>query len=212
MKDENGSRDWSEVDTLEAAQFLANRQELAFLKPYLRQARTVKEAGSELGIGITAMYKKTQRMLQLGLLEVSSTSPRAGRSTKHYQATKPRFFIPSKLFPAALTGQANRKRYLEIFEGNMGRIYRNMETALGISTALTEAGELYLNITYADGKPWDYLEPMAPVLLAGWNPLQLEPSEAKALQLELYSVISKYLGKRGSKTYLSGLFLCEMVT
>jgi hypothetical protein len=33
--------------------------------------------------------------------------------------------------------------------------------------------------------------------------------DAKNLQRELVSVLGKYLGKRGSRAYLTGLFLCE---
>lgn len=92
------------------------------------------------------------------------------------------------------------------------RMYREqyfMQLDWGACTRLAPNGDCYLEITHGDGQPWDYLAKDAPAIAVGWNPLWLDFEDAKALQQELVALMRKYLGKRGSRAYLSGVFLCD---
>lgn len=214
MKGTSGSSDWHKVESLEAALFLTDRQELRYLKPFILRECTVSEAAAELGVKVTPMYKKLERLLHLGLVRETCQTARAGRAIRHYRAVAQRFFVPFTLHPPELIGEPNRKHHMAVFEHNIQRLYRSeafVEQGLGVATDFTEAGEIYLRFTYPDGAPWDYMHPQAPAMLSGWNPLKLEPTEAKALQKELFDVIIKYLGKEGSQTYLSGIFLIPLI-
>lgn len=183
------------------------------LKPFLLKPCTVSQAAAELDIGITPMFKRLQRLLRLGLVEEVGQTRRAGRAIRHYRAIAKWFLVPFKLYPPELIGEPNRRYYLERLEQNIQRLYRSermVEEDLGLCTAFTEAGEIYLEIVNKDGRPWDYLYPQAPAILSGWNPIQLDFADAKAFQHELSAVMLKYLNKGGSHTYLSGIFLVEM--
>lgn len=210
----SGSSHPHKIETLEAALLLTNRQELRYLKPFILRECTVSEAAAELGVKITPMYKKLERLLKLGLVRETRQTARVGRAIRHYRAVAEQFFVPFTLHPPELIGEPNRKHHMAVFEQNIQRLYRSeafVEQGLGVATGFTEAGEIYLRFAYPNGEPWDYTHPQAPAMLSGWNPLRLEPAEAKALQKELFEVMLKYLGKEGKQTYLSGVFLIPLV-
>ena len=159
------------------------------------------------------MYKKLERLLKLGLVQEVGQTRRAGRAIRWYRAIASAFFVPFKLYPPEWIGEPNRRHYLGVFEQNIQGMYRSeymVEQGLGARTAFTEAGEIYLEIVDKNGQPWNYLHPQAPAILSGWNPLQLDFADAKALQQELWAVMVKYLSKGGSHTYLTGIFMVEV--
>ena len=47
-------------------------------------------------------------------------------------------------------------------------------------------------------------------MVSGWNPIQLDFEDAKAMQRELVEVMLRYMEKGGNRTYLLGLFLTDI--
>ncbi len=174
--------------------------------------RSVSEAALQLGETPTATYKRVQRFLNLGLLKVTRSQPRAGKAIRYYRATAESFFIPFRVYPPDLLAASNRALYQETFQRALERMYRDeyfVELNWGVRTVPMPSGDLYLEIVKGSGEVWDYLGDDAPAIATGWNPIWLDLEDAKAMQRELVGVLGKYLNRHGSRAYLAGLFLCD---
>ncbi len=200
------------LETFEACAFVADREHRRWLAPFLRGECTVSSAARELGVSSVALYKRVRRAVELGILTETCQQPRAGKPLRFYRARGESLFIPFRLYPPDLLHAANRALYQDAFVHALERLYREaqfVESGMGARTAVAPSGDVYLQIVTVSGETWDYLARDAPALAVGWNPMWLEPEDAKALQREIVGVLGKYLGKRGSRAYLTGMFLCD---
>ena len=205
-------RNWFVLENQAACALIADRAERRWLAPFLAEERSIGQVAAQLEVSATKLYKRVTKLLSLGLLRVTRTEPRAGKAVRYYRATAENFLIPFRVYPPDFIHAANRALYDNAFKLALERLYfeqRFVENDWGVRVALAPSGDTYLQIVTDNGEVWDYLAPDAPVVASGWNPLWLEPEDAKALQHEMVGLLTKYLGKRGSRAYLSGLFLCE---
>jgi hypothetical protein len=191
---------------------MADRTQRRWLTPFIEGDCSVGDAARALKVNPTVMYKRVQRMLGLGLLHETRVEARAGKPIRYYRSVARTFFIPYRVYPPEHVNLANRLLYQEAFQRALERVYRDeyfVERDLGVRTVLAPSGDSYLEIVTSTGEVWDYLGDDAPVIAAGWNPVWLNPEDAKALQREVVALLTKYLNKRGSRAYLTGLFLCD---
>jgi predicted transcriptional regulator len=77
-----------------AIKFLTNIDEIPLLKPFMSQERPLASVAQELNMDLSVLTRKVKRLVGLGLLEVTRTEARAGRSVRHYRSTADEFFIP----------------------------------------------------------------------------------------------------------------------
>jgi hypothetical protein len=209
---EDSSRNWHRLEDVQACAFLSDRAQRRWLTPFIERECSVGEAARASKVNPTLMYKRVQRMLGLGLLRETRVEARAGKPIRFYRALANSFFIPFRVFPPERINVANRVLYQDAFRRALERLYRDVyfvELDWGARTVVAPSGDVYLQIVTGSGEDWDYLALDAPAVASGWNPLWLDPEDAKSLQRELVGVMSKYLNKRGSRAYLTGLFLCE---
>jgi hypothetical protein len=209
MKDQSGNSFYVLKNTASCAA-IANRAERRWLIPFLEQERSASVAAKLLGVTVTAMYKRIQHLLALGLLEQTKLEPRKGKAIRYYKAVHHTFFIPFRTFPPEQIRVVNQDFYQTIFTKAIERLYRQTFGAdWGSLTHFMPSGDIRLEIVDAAGQPWQYLADTAPAVAVGWNPIWLDPTEAKIMQQEIVGVLKKYLDKKGSRAYLLGLFLTD---
>jgi hypothetical protein len=192
---------------------LADREQLRLLGAFLGRENTISNAALELEVNSTKLYKQVQRFLALGLVKISRFEKRNGRATKYYRSSGDQFFIPFRMHPPELIGHQNRQYHTRLFAQGLERVYRQegfTEQDWGAITAHTPGGMVYLSIANSKGERWDHLDPNAPAVVSGWNRIQLDFEDAKAMQRELVEVMLRYMEKGGNRTYLLGLFLTDI--
>lgn len=213
MEEQTGN--WFALENQAACALIADRAERRWLAPFIASELTIGAAAQIVNVSPTQMYKRVAKLLSLGLLRVTRTEPRAGKALRYFSAVSETFLIPFRVYPPDFIHAANRTLYDEAFKLALERLYREqrfVENDWAVRVAVAPSGDTYLQIVKDTGEVWDYLSDDAPAVASGWNPIWLEPDDAKALQREMVGLLTKYLGKRGSRAYLSGLFLCEAQT
>ena len=213
MKAIYGSSKIFRLENPKACAVLVDREQLRSLGAFLARENTISSAAEELGVNPTKLYKQVQRFLELGLVKITRFEKRNGRATKYYRSSSDQFFIPFRMHPPELIGHQNRQHHTRLFAQGLERVYRQehfIEQDWGAITAHTPGGAVYLSISNSQGERWDHLDPNAPAVVSGWNPIQLDFEDAKAMQRELVEMMSRYMEKGGNRTYLLGLFLTDI--
>ncbi len=82
------------INNLRAIKFLIDTDELRFLKPFIQHERTLAVVARELNADLSVLTHKVKRPVSMGLLEVTRTVARSGRSFNHYRSTADESFIP----------------------------------------------------------------------------------------------------------------------
>lgn len=85
-----------------AVKLLLSEQAMTYLEPYLGAPRSIGEAADRIGRTVQRTHYWTRRMLDVGLVEVVSTSRRAGRPIRRYQAVADSFRISATSLPVGL--------------------------------------------------------------------------------------------------------------
>ncbi|WP_309572080.1 hypothetical protein [Deinococcus sp.] len=190
------------------AQVVTDRVQLRLLAPFMGRERTVSQVAAQLGVGVTAMYKATQRFMRLGVLRETRREARPGRALRYYRAPAA-FFTPFTVISLEQIGQHNRASHLERFERNFARtVRRDLHGRWGALTRVLPSGEPFYDVATQGGVSWNPLDDDSPIVLSGWNVLTLPPAEARALQREIMAVIVPYLNRRAEgQNYLLGVFI-----
>ena len=199
-----------ELDNSLAARILADPDIAVYLKPFMREALTVKHAADELKLPIQTMHYRVEQFEQAGLLEVVGIEARRGRPIKHYQATSKAFSVPLKLIPdslmLALSDHLSWKQQLE----------RGLERALGLGK-YQEQMVVYLDgdglliwgseLEEKSSDPGVLGDDFPPVFNMWTGGLMLNRSDAKALQRELWELYERYAHRGGEGRYVMHLGL-----
>lgn len=85
-----------------AIQVLLSEQAVTYLEPYLGETLSIGEAADQIGRTIQRTHYWTRRLLEVGLVEVRATVPRAGRPVRRYQAVADSFRITARTLPVGL--------------------------------------------------------------------------------------------------------------
>jgi DNA-binding Lrp family transcriptional regulator len=198
-----------ELKNARAAQILANPDIAVYLKPFMYQALSIKQAAEMLHLPIQTMHYRVKQMEKAGLLKVVSTKARRGRPIKHYQAKATTFKIATKRIPPtilqALDHHQSWKRQLE----------RGLEQAFGLPkyqehviVYLDQDGLLIWDSELQTTKNPEFLDKDFPAVFNMWNGgLRLNRKEAKQLQLELWELYERYAHRGGDGKYVMHLGL-----
>lgn len=198
-----------------AADVLMDPRALRHLAPFLGRELTIGQAATESGEKPNTTLARVRRYLALGLLEVAGAVKRNGRPMKLYRTVADVFFVPfeatrSDSLEAAL---AERDSYWEVLLrrnvvksrlesfGNWGtRIYRDERGRLQVQTAVTPDA----NATT--------LHPAAPAVFSAWrDAVMLDFEDAKALQRELFELLTRYQRLSGSQRYVLRLAMAPVL-
>ena len=198
-----------ELDNALAARILADPDVAVYLKPFMREALTVKAAAEECGLPIQTMHYRTQQMLQAGLLEVVGLETRRGRPIKHYQARARAFRFAIDLVPQ------------NVWEALASHLSWKQSFEQGLSQAADTPDEGHLMV-YVDqdglmiwgssldkqGEQTGFLSDDYPAVLNLWSGgLGLDKADVKAMQRELWQLYERYAHRGGAGKYILHLGL-----
>ncbi|NJK43115.1 MAG: helix-turn-helix transcriptional regulator [Pleurocapsa sp. SU_196_0] len=197
---------WKTIDQPEVAKMLAVPQQARFIFPFLRGAKTIKDAAQQLNIPLNQMYKETKKFEKAGLIRVVKTIARPGRAIKSYQAVAEAFFIPYRHTPKntfeELLRQSHAHWHQLILDGLLAQYYE-MQAQLGQDLGIriyenSNGLDYYVNAlgSGSDGTPGLILSFCAPDQPAVWNGLhiaRLTPARAKELQMKLALLFQEYI-------------------
>jgi hypothetical protein len=185
----------------EAVRTLLNHKQRQAFRPFMRQTLSISEAASLVGESLNTMLKRVQRWLEYGLL-IETTAPAA--QPKRYAAAAESFFVPQSVIARLDLEQLLEQ--LDAFEANIMR-RGQLEAALrvndwGLRFTLDNDQSWSIQPARTGMQPWNYKAADAPAILAETNVLELEFTDAKALQRELMDVVRKYLNRSGDGRYI----------
>jgi hypothetical protein len=196
------------------AALLMSPTSLRQLAPFLGRERTVGRAAEELGELPNTVFKRVQRFVRAGLLEVARERPRRGRALKLYRTVAESFFVPfeataAESLEAAL---AERDAYWErLLRRNVVRARREALGTWGTRVYRDARGRLQIQTAITPEADATTLDAAAPAVLSSWrDSVMLDFEEAKALQRELYALLLRYEQKLGAQRYIVRLALAPV--
>ncbi len=184
-----------------AIRILADADAAPWLKPFIREALSVKAAAEGLGVTIQAMHYRVQRMLRAGLLEVTGIRRRPGRPIKCYRSVARGFRVPLDLVPPEFVEDLERGVSWErLLDRGVRRARKEWRYPDELVVHLDEYGAL----NYDWGPHLrELLDPNAPPVLRFRSAaLWLDWRDAKALQRELHDLWTRYRSRRGARRYV----------
>ncbi|MDZ7801278.1 MAG: hypothetical protein U5K81_10870 [Trueperaceae bacterium] len=198
-----------------AAAWLLDPRTLRHLEPFLSRAATVAEAAAALGEKPNTVLKRVQRAVTVGLLEVAAFEPRRGRPVKRYRTTADVFFVPFEASAAATPEEALAQRergYERLLRRNVVRARSEALGTWGTRIYRDARGRLQIQMAVQPDANVTTLDPDAPAALSAWRDhLQLDHQDAKALQREMFALLSRYQRKTGPQRYVLHLGLAPVL-
>ena len=207
----------SELTTLtvndpRAAAVLAHPLQLRFLSPFIGRERRAREVAQLLDVPLTTLAYRIDRLLELGLLEVTRVEKRTGSPIKHYRAVADAFFVPFAATDAETLEALLRQweePWLGMFHRGYARALEETKERWGVRVWRDEGGEMQVAPTSEAGRTRNIETDGTPALLdALVVDLKLDAPEAGELRRELLEVIRRYSGKGGMERH----FLRVMLT
>lgn len=207
MKQASPSKRWLRVEEPEAARIVTDPAARRFLVPFIGRERTVGNVAAELGVDVSSMLYRVRQFVRLGLVEEVRLEPRRGRPVRHYRSVADGFFVPFQATP--LTTQASLSPHA--FSQLQKRLNESIGQAwlaacgehqtLGVHVFRNAEGNITHNIVPdpEDERPNRFfdqlLEPDAPAVWDTWGNLRLTQEDAKALQMEIATLLKRYWPK-----------------
>jgi hypothetical protein len=210
---QTSGRRWTRITEANAAAFLMDDRNRAFLPPFLGRESSVAAAAEEAGVGLDDLYYRVRRMTALGILQVTREEPRAGRPIKLYRMPGDGLFIPFATTPAAsleeLLVRSNAAFDARLVRAQVDAMWAMIDDPdrWGFRIFYDAGGSMHFDYAPEDA-PDDFdlhrfwLAPQLPALVAGWYEMPLAAGDAKALQRELVELVARYsrLATRGDDT------------
>lgn len=198
---------WQRLDDPEAARVLADAQSRRYLEPFIWRERRVTDVAAELGVTKNAMLYQVNKLLSLGLLEITRSEARAGRAIRYYRSSSQGYFVP---FSATSAESIHA-----LYESSLDHARRSVLSLLTQAwSTLAEDPRWFGLYTYGDehGLKSHALLPVRPASLASpdqgmlqwllqgnlpavWDnttPISLSREHAKQLQRDLHDLHLKY--------------------
>ena len=151
---------------------------------FAHEALSLSQASRRANIELKRLHHHVQRLVRLGLLEVATVQPRAGRAIKHYRATSKAFFVPEEIMPKPFA-QEIALELRELLHAEAARTSRGLLWAVGPN------GEPLGRVVSA--------EQVSPEAFELWRILRLEPGEVSDLRAELDAVLLRYQRSASSR-------------
>ena len=195
------------VRDVAAARVLVRPSGLRRLEPFMGgPPRTVLEVAHATGEKANTVLRRVQRLLELGLLEVAETRPRAGRPLRRYRATADVFFVPFEATGAAdLEGAlAERDAYWErLLRRHVVRARSEAMRTWGTRIYRDARGRVQVQTAVSPDANASMLDDEMPAALSAWrDQVWLDHADAKALQRELYALVQRYQRAQGAQRYV----------
>ena len=208
MEDRGASRVLT-ISSAGAAKAIRDPATLSQLSPFLARERTISEVARSQGVPVSTQFRRVQRFVRLGLLEVSRTVRRNGKPTKLYRSVADSFFVPSEVSeePAVWSGTWNRY-WDEEFDRSLTEACSEWFPRWGHQVWRDAAGVLNISLVRRPFEPVDLLALDSPAVVAtSHDALYLDFEDAKAMQREVDAIWRKYAAIGGSQRYLARIQL-----
>ena len=216
MKQASPSRKWLKVEEPEAASIVTDPAARRFLLPFIGREGTVSKVATELGVDTSSMLYRVRQFVRLGLIEEVRVEPRRGRAIRHYRSVADGFFVPFQA--TSLTTQVSLSPHAfsqlqERLNESIGQAWLaacGEQQTLGMLVFRHVEGNITHNIVPdpEDDRPNRFfdqlLEPDAPAVWDTWGNLRLTQEDAKALQMDMATLLKRYWPKEteGGQEYI----------
>jgi MarR family len=207
MKDPTGSR---LVTAKNAVEFLGEPRNHPFLEALMDGECTMGQLAERIHQPLQRVFRRVNRMIGLGLVEVTGFETRTGRPIRYYRAVSERFFVPfsDKSFEEFLL-EANLKfehRFVAAIAAEWIK-YAADNAGWGTSFVLSRHGRLVIQAPAQLHS--GATAPPSPAVFSRFCQWNLNESDAEALMNELTGLVEKYAARNGSgqQTFLVRLGL-----
>jgi hypothetical protein len=185
----------------EAIAILHDEKYRVLIRYFMQQKNTIKNAAEHTKQTVQRTYNYVTRLLETGFLELTDNQARGGKAIKYYAATADDYFVPF--------AHTQALDYADLIEQELRPLQHQMLRAfshhlanrnpLEWGTRLFKDPDGFTHLSFTPKENWqsfecltDLLHPDAPALINFWGKIKLPDAQAKALQLELMQLWSKY--------------------
>lgn len=172
----------STIDNRRAAAVFSNIRQRKILFALIARDHSLSELAVVAETPLNLLHHHVQKLIELGLVQVSGSRPRAGPAIKLYRATAGAFLVPAE-FAGVPKDSLNQK----------------LRDALELGLAGTYKGMLY----YHDGTDAHMRliqdGAASPPASEVWAELELSDADAGALAQELRAVMKRYASRKGKR-------------
>ncbi len=167
------------IDRPEAGAHFASSRMQRILMMFARAPLSLKEASTLSNIELKRLHYYVRRLVEAGLIEVTSIRPRAGRPIKMYRAVASAFLVSNAALPRQSTDELTQelRHLLERDEA---------QASTGIRVSLGPFLEPKVELVSDDHRRRKAFEL--------WRILRLRSAEFERLREELDGVLSRYQG------------------
>jgi|GEM_PF-2267337 len=198
MEGQASSSGWFVVRDPEAVRLLDQAPWREVVHALLGRESTATQLARALGATLNATFVKLRRLERVGLVRVTREERRAGRAVKHYTAVSSHLFVPFEAMSLPdveavyLRDQHDQLRqFVHALLDTYRRAWGEPGT-LGQSHYRDADGSTLSTFGPAPGTTWSSLASDHPATVLNGGTVFLTPSEAKALQRELYALHARY--------------------
>lgn len=197
------------VEDFDVAKFLLDYSTQRLLHPFMGREESVSNAARSLGLSVSALLYRVQKLQDWGILRVAREEARAGRAIKFYTATAQRFFVPfgatrSETLEKYLTEA--KQHFEQLLTKSIARSLRRNELDCGMWIYRDESGTICTQMaTYSEpsiGMEYHAAQMSTTILDFYYPSLMLSQEDAKALRRELNELVEHYANKEGKQPYL----------
>lgn len=196
-----------EVTTSEAANALLSEKGAEILHTFIPEALSLSDAAKRLDMKLNTLLYQVNRLLKLGILQISGTKKQNGKTVKLYQTVAEQFAVPFTLTSAATSQELITQIAqvpLDSFMANIVASRRNQSTEWVILMGYSKVSDgLTISLTPRQKTAEDYQnyglkqgnDPNCPVALFNSTDFNLSFEDAKALEKEIKALVKKYRKK-----------------
>ena len=196
-----------EVATSEAANALLSEKGAEILHTFIPKALSLSDAAQRLDIKLNTLHYQVNRLIKLGILQITGTKKQNGKTVKLYQTVAEKFAVPFTLTSAATSQELITQIAqvpLDSFMANIVASRRNQSAEWVILMGHSKVSEgLTISLTPKQKTVEDYQnygakqgnDPNSPVALFNSTDFNLSFEDAKALEKEMKALVKKYRKK-----------------
>ena len=202
------------IENSDVAEFLLNHATQKLLHPFLGREESLSQAAEALGMSISALLYRVQKLQTWEIIRVVRREPRAGRATKIYTTTSDSYFITFGATQAETLERylAETKQYFEqMLTSNIAETMRRMDRDWGMQVYRDEVGNIQTQVAIYPDQVVSFDQMDTAILDFYYPGLKLNQEDAQALRQELVELIQKYAEKDGQRSYLLHIGLTPIV-
>ncbi len=196
-----------EVTTSEAANALLSEKGADILHTFIPEGLSLSDAAKRLDMKLNTLLYHVNRLIKLGILQISGTKKQNGKTVKLYQTVAEKFAVPFTLTNAATSQELITQIAqvpLDSFMKNIVISRRNQSAEWVILMGYSKVSDgLTINLTPKQKTAEDYQnyvaqqsnDPNRPVALFNSTDFNLSFEDAKALETEMKELVTKYREK-----------------